>query len=110
MRAMQLGIPDADHPISGCAGVCLRTQQPLVYNDIAAATDFVLHIEGCGPRAPISQAFAPITIAGSLHSKPTPLGVLQVIDTALLRPPLGAFRSPAPGHEQKRDSVGVLRV
>ncbi len=78
MRAMQVGAPDAEHPVSGCAGTCMRTQQLLLYNDIAAATDFVPAMEGCGARPPISQAFAPVTIPGSLHSKATILGALQV--------------------------------
>ena len=78
MRAMQAGAPDTEHPISGCAGSCIRTQRLLVYNDIAAAADFVLSIEGCGSRPPVSQAFAPVTVPGSLHSRSTTLGALQV--------------------------------
>jgi hypothetical protein len=79
MCALQAGAPATEHPVAGCAGACLRTQQPLVYNDIATATDFVLSIEGCGPRAPVSQAFAPVSLGGSLRSKPALLGVLQVL-------------------------------
>jgi hypothetical protein len=78
MRALQVGAPHADHSVCGCAGTCIRTQQLLLYNDIAAATDFVSSMEGCGARPPISQVFAPIFIPGSLHSKRTTLGALQV--------------------------------
>jgi hypothetical protein len=78
MRAMQAGAPDTEHPVSGCAGCCIRTQQLLVYNDIAAAPDFLLAVEGCGARPPVSQAFAPVSVPGSLHSRSTTLGALQV--------------------------------
>jgi len=110
MRAMQIGVPDADYLITGCAGVCLHTQQPLVYNDISAATEFVLNIEGCGQRAPISQAFAPITIAGSLHSKPIPLGVLQVCTPVLSSRPFVTAAAPVAHPPQVMNKSAIPSV
>ncbi len=108
LLAMQAGAPDTEHPVAGCAGVCLRTQQHLLYNDIAQATDFVMSIEGCGSRAPVSQAFAPVTVPGSLHSKATPLGVLQVAVTAHCHCHHHNLRFA--GHEQERHTVCVHAV